>query len=143
MQEPPLPTFDLAISGTRAGLTPAQKRALESALRPAKRLRHGDCVGVDAEAHQIAKAFGVEVHVHPPVDGKQRAGCEGDVVHAAQAYLKRNRAMVDAADAVVAFPKSDREERRGSGTWATIRYARKRNVPLTVVFPDGRQERTF
>ncbi len=37
---------------------------------------------------------------------------------------------------MVAAPKSFAEELR-SGTWATVRYARKQKKPVVIVFPDG------
>jgi len=35
------------------------------------------------------------------------------------------------------MPKGKVEEWRGSGTWATIRYARKVGKPVTIIYPDG------
>jgi hypothetical protein len=135
----------LMVSGSRKGMTTAQKSAFEYFLESTnfQAVRHGDCIGVDAEAHEIVRqcAPTVLIHVHPPTNEKQRAFCDQTasptVVHAAAAFLARDRRMVDLSDFVVAMPKSEREERRGSGTWVVIRYARKRKIPLMIVYPDG------
>jgi hypothetical protein len=37
---------------------------------------------------------------------------------------------------MIATPKGFTEEARG-GTWFTIRYARSKNKPLIIVYPDG------
>jgi hypothetical protein len=52
--------------------------------------------------------------------------------------LKRDDFMLDRAVAnngrLYAFPATQHEQRRGSGTWATIRHAKKRKMPYGV-FP--------
>src|SRR3954453_16021682 len=40
--------------------------------------------------------------------------------------LDRDDFMLDRADVLRAFPQTSKEQARGSGTWATIRHARKR-----------------
>lgn len=137
----------LMVSGTRAGMTAAQKDAFVDLLHKhaAAKLLHGDCIGADAECHRLARGAGgreLAVHIYPPKDERQRAWCQvGDagelVVHEADTFLKRDFKMVKAADLVLAFPSGRKEQRRGSGTWAVIREARRKRVPLVVVFPDG------
>ena len=41
-------------------------------------------------------------------------------------YLERNRNIVDNTTMLVAFPNNNKELLK-SGTWSTIRYAKKRN----------------
>jgi hypothetical protein len=48
-------------------------------------------------------------------------------------YMKRNDVLVAHADVLLAFPKTPQEELR-SGTWATIRRARKAGVEVRL-FP--------
>jgi len=52
------------------------------------------------------------------------------------AYGKRNIYMLNRADVLVAFPRNGREALR-SGTWWTVRMARKRSIPILVVPLDG------
>ena len=76
----------LGFTGTRSGMTEAQKWQLETFLRDYASHRkntdlvfhHGDCIGADAEAHTIAKKIGFRVCVHPSTLTKQRAWCEAD-----------------------------------------------------------------
>jgi len=56
-------------------------------------------------------------------------------------YLARNHFIVAYSEELVAAPKSNKEELR-SGTWATIRYARKRKRMVTIIYPDGSLEYT-
>jgi hypothetical protein len=142
------PVERLMVSGTRVGMTAAQKDAFADVLHKhaaVRQLLHGDCIGADAQCHRLARekvGRDLAVHIYPPKDERQRAWCQvGDVgelvVHDADTYLKRDFKMVKAADLVVAFPSGRKEQRRGSGTWAVIREARRKRVPLVVVYPDG------
>ena len=87
-------------------------------------LHHGDCVGVDEEAHKFASAQGWKVVIHPPDKPALRAFCESEFVLEEKAYLERNHDIVDSCSILLAFPETSQEVTR-SGTWATIRYARK------------------
>lgn len=51
-------------------------------------------------------------------------------------YMDRNDVLVARAEVLLAFPKTRFEERR-SGTWATIRRARKAKVPVWAYPLDG------
>ena len=85
--------------------------------------RHGDCYGADAYAHELAvKHFDVEIH--PSNLDKQTAHCENYTRrHEPKAPLDRNRD-------IVALPTDPNKEVLRSGTWATIRYARKLGRPI-------------
>jgi hypothetical protein len=99
----------------------------------ARAFRHGDCVGADAQAHAMAKADGFRVVIHPPSDDSKRAFCQGDAVLAPPPYLVRNRRIVDASGVLVATPQGDEELR--SGTWSTVRYARKIRRAIKIIAP--------
>ena len=45
--------------------------------------------------------------------------------------------IVADADVMLACPPNYEEIKRGSGTWATIKFARKSGKPLAIVYPDG------
>src|SRR5262245_4866519 len=100
---------------------------------------HGDCVNSDEEFHQVATYFRALVgnpliHVHPPTNPKKRAFCKGDVIYTEAPYLKRNRNIVAMSDVLIATPHGPEEVR--SGTWATIRYAKQKGIPIHIVYPN-------
>lgn len=132
----------VAFTGTSAGLTPKQASALRLHFftAPVGELHHGMCVGADAVAHAMAKRYGWRVVGHPGVDARGEPGGRApllglDEVVPPLPYLKRNRLIVAGATLLLACPKG-REVRR-SGTWATVRYARKAGVPVKLFLPDG------
>src|SRR2546421_4680099 len=103
---------------------------------------HGDCVGADEEFHLLCLALGAVIIVHPPSDGSQRAYCKHpDEVLDERPYLSRNHDIVDASDLLIACPSSEDEKLR-SGTWATVRYARKTCKTVHMFKPDGTWEVT-
>lgn len=135
----------VGFTGTQVGCTDAQTAALARTLVSlgCTELAHGDCVGADETAHRVARAMGAAVEMHPPADPRKRAFCEmlrGEVVRPAGPYLVRNRAIVAATGVLVACPREEVGEEMRSGTWATVRAARKLNRPVAVVRPSGRVE---
>lgn len=129
----------VGFTGSRSAMTEAQYlslRQLLSELDPWE-FHHGDCVGSDAQAHGLATALHVPTVVHPPDERRYRAFCQASLyTHAPKPYLERNHDIVDASTILLATPNSPTERLR-SGTWATVRYARRRHRPLVVVNPDG------
>jgi len=130
----------LGITGTQQGMTEEQIRFLYDFLLEAQptEIHAGDCIGVDAQA--IVIAMGVNSQIkrigHPPIVEKKRAFCPYDEERPEKPYLDRNHDIVDETDILLAFPKSTEEELR-SGTWATIRYAKKQDAEVVIVYPDG------
>lgn len=99
-------------------------------------LHHGDCDGSDHLAHGVAREAGWSVAVHPPIDARLRAFCGGDREWVAKPFLERNRDIVDTTIGLIAAPASFDEQLR-SGTWATVRYARRRGKRIKIILPDG------
>lgn len=137
----------IGFTGTQAGMTDVQKRALLHIwhlLRPLSELHHGDCIGADAEAHVMFDREGKSIVIHPPVDRSKQAFCKAQLaafdVLAPLPYLERNRAIVDASDVLFACPRDVIGENLRSGTWSTVRYARRLERPVFIVRPDGRIE---
>jgi len=96
---------------------------------------HGDCIGADAEFEELAKKYGYTTYAHPASDtGSKRAYCKSDTILPAKPALKRNKDIVNAVDIMIATPKENHEVLR-SGTWATIRYAKKRGWLIHVIYP--------
>lgn len=130
----------LGFTGTRHGMTAAQFRELERRLTDVDQLHHGDCIGSDKEAHDLAELkFGVWTVAHPPINNKLRAFCEANEVREPKEYLERDYNIVDESEELIATPYTFIEVRR-SGTWATIRYAILHDKPVTIIYPDGTVE---
>lgn len=127
----------VGMTGTRSGVSAEQVLAMVEMLDGASALHHGDCVGADAAAHRTASTMHVHVVVHPPSIITHRAFCRGSdvVVLEPRPYLVRNKEIVRSSEIVWAFPSGPEELR--SGTWSTVRFARKTGVPVVVVYPDG------
>lgn len=132
----------IGFTGTQRGMTDAQHISFEAGLRfmldvSDRIFRHGDCIGADAEAHEIAVKLGYQVVIHPPVDPKKRAWCKGAIrIAVPKPYIERNHDIVDETHILMATPGEDVEQLR-SGTWATIRYARKKGRKLLIIGPEG------
>lgn len=128
----------IGFTGTQRGMSDEQRRVIKSILESYQdfEAHHGDCVGADAEFHDIVKTLGRSVVIHPPINPVKRAFKTGDVVNAPKDYLVRNRMIVDNTDLLICAPRSHEEERR-SGTWSTFRYANKQHKKYVIVFPDG------
>lgn len=134
--------MDIGFTGTRKGMSDYQKSGLLWTLKllvpsGAITIHHGDCVGADADAHKIVKRQNWPVVLHPPLHGGARAHCQGAVAAwQPKPYLARNRDIVNCCTVLVACPDSDLERRR-SGTWATIRYARSQGKTVHIIYPSG------
>ncbi len=133
-------------TGTRDGLTPRAKKALVDLLFMVapRQLQHGDCVGADAEVHDMALTIGIQLAIRPPDNPRLRAFCLTHngyvVVHPEKPYLERNHDIVNDTHYLIACPSTMRPVVR-SGTWATIRYAVAHDKVVFLVFPDGRLDR--
>lgn len=133
----------VGVTVTRKGITRAQKSVAMSVLAfmRAERLHHGDCRNGDEALHALARGLGIAVEIHPPEKGALRAYCAalpGETVWPEKPYLDRNRDIVGAVGFVLAFPENEEGEILRSGTWSTVRYARRVERPGIIVRPSGR-----
>lgn len=145
----------IGFTGSRNGMSNRQKLVFTSEITDADdnniggitEFHHGDCKGADEWAHDLV--FGItkaKIVVHPPKDPKDRAFVElhedrvvaGDL---SKDYLDRNHDIVNRCDVLLACPAQIAEVTRGSGTWATIRYAQKIGKPVVIIQPDGKIKR--
>ena len=127
----------IGFTGSRRGITDAQAGILRVLLVNVYEFHHGDCVGADEAAHDIARESGCcRIVGHPCKYEGMRAFTACDEVLPPKAPLQRNHDIVDVAERMVACPNTESEVWR-SGTWATIRYAKKQHRPLVIVFPNG------
>ena len=95
---------------------------------------HGDCIGVDVEAANIAMDLGFEIVCFPPVEKALRAFHNSDIIHPPQTYMKRNRDIVDNSDIMFGIPWEMRHQDQG-GTWYTIDYSIKKKKPTNILYP--------
>jgi len=101
---------------------------------------HGDCIGADRDFDGLCGMYGIVRHAHPGTGkGDKRAYCPAEVVHDPLPYLDRNKVIVQYADILIACPQGP--ERLRSGTWSTVRYARKVETPVILIWPNGVIER--
>lgn len=132
----------VGFTGTREGMTDDQQVAVSTLLDhlfPTE-FHHGDCIGADEQAHGMAfKSHGefVKRVVHPPTNETLRAFCDGEDSYQPVGYLQRNREIVDESEVLIAAPDGETEDYE-SGTWYTVRYARRLRRPIFVATPSGR-----
>ena len=118
----------VGFTGTQEGMSQHQKeqfvlKMLE--LHPTE-FHHGDCIGADSDAHDIVREFfpNAKIVIYPPILTKKRAFKQGDEFKEPESYITRDYKIVDAVEILIGTPKQNQEVIR-SGTWTTIRYARR------------------
>lgn len=132
-------------TGPRTGVTDAQLGALAAVLTRIDRddgalsLHHGGAEGADEGADGIAVKLGARITVLPTPDRfdvwLKRTDYPRSIA-APMAPLVRNRTLVRMTRRLVATPPGFDEVNR-SGTWSTIRWARRERRRITFVWPDG------
>lgn len=133
----------LGFTGTRNGATEAQ---LETLIKLVKELEpqevyHGSCMGADAEFHYVVGRLfpGHRRNIYPSNSRSTRWYVEiadTDYVREPAKPLVRNQWIVDDADVLIGVSPTPQEILR-SGTWATIRMARRKRIPIYIIMPDG------
>jgi hypothetical protein len=154
LQDITLVAASVGISGVRHPLNAAQRdlfRNLIAVFRPVDfgaeqgvMMHHGACTGADSEAHTAGCVYGFDITLHPASNtgqwhnGYLKPQGRGVQLERHASYV-RNRQIVAAADVLIvaplypeAYPQSLR-----SGTWQTIRYARKKGIPVYYAMLNG------
>lgn len=130
--------FKLGITGTREGMNEKQfdevARYMKKVFVPGAEFHHGDCIGVDVEAADIAKRLGYIVHAHPSYLKTRGYYEHNDVIYKERHPLKRNMTIVNSVLQMISVPRLDKEELR-SGTWHATRYARKKDKVFMLAWP--------
>ena len=138
----------IGFTGTREGMTRLQRAFVIRAVGMChvNEVHHGGCVGADEDFHRLSLVLNIPVHVHfgcnsqgkTPSKMEETTNVKGKTikVYEPRPYLKRDKTIVDNVEMLIATPKGHKEELR-SGTWATIRYAKKKNKKILIVYPDG------
>ena len=133
--------MNLGFTGTQEGMSKDQKTAfiqLIYKLENIKRYHHGNCIGSDCESVAIinSKLPDVKIYAHPSNIKNKQCSFDRGFFYPAKPPLIRNHDIVDAIEKLIATPKEQSEIVR-SGTWATIRYARKKKREVYIIYPDG------
>lgn len=128
----------IGMSGSRTGITRCAKMKFLNFLKEndIEEAHHGDCVGSDQEFHNIITSKKIKSVIHPPINPYKRAYCMGDLVMPEKQYLSRNKDIVNSSNILIAFPETMTEVLR-SGTWSTIRYAKKMGKDVKIFYPNG------
>lgn len=128
----------VGFTGTQKGMTDYQKSVITKWLEShgVTELHHGDCLGADEQIHHIARGQNIMVVTHPPLNPAKRAFCRVPGDRELKPYLERNHDIVDETEYLIAATRTNMEEMR-SGTWATVRYARRMHKPIWIVTPNG------
>lgn len=130
----------IGFTGTQAGMTQIQKTMVERLIKQlgCREFHHGDCIGADENAHRIALKLNINwITIHPPDNPAKRAFCLGNQNRVEKPYIARNHDIVNETDLLIATPGGETEQLR-SGTWSTIRFARKNAKRVIIIYPGGR-----
>lgn len=134
----------LSFTGTHRGMTQPQILKLAEFIAKASVLVHGACVGADDQADLLAVFFCVPRRALPSTSVSMRVPYDTLLsrigsrifIDLAKPPLVRNKHIITAGDRLVACPAQVLEVLR-SGTWATVREARRQGVPVVVITPEG------
>jgi hypothetical protein len=136
--------WQIGFTGTRHGMTPPQRAAVAAILEPLAEpggfvAHHGDCIGADAEFHDLCRELPqsfIVVHPGPLDDLPNQAGRVGDERRLPVPHMRRNKNIVMASTVMIAAPLEVAQQPYG-GTWRTIEMTRKAKRPLAIVWRDG------
>lgn len=132
----------IGFTGSQLGMNDSQRAQLFLMLwhMEPEEFHFGDCIGSDKQAFHIVETIRpfkphsyTVIHSHPPIEPRKRAFCQANVTHPCKPYLIRDKEIVDVVDILIATPAFPEIIR--SGTWATIRYARKINQTRIILMP--------
>jgi hypothetical protein len=132
----------VGFTGTRQGMTDEQLVKFGLILPDAMMVfKHGAAIGADEQAAACVRGKSPKTHItaYPSNIGSQtseEAIAISDTVLPPDQPLKRNRDIIEMSDVLIAAPAGMTEELR-SGTWATVRLARRIRQRIIFVWPDG------
>ena len=134
----------IGFTGTRMGMTNEQHNSLKRIFTGTNFILHnGQCEGADFQAYEMTKKFNQHIVLHPPKDKKYKffnpERYPFETVCKPKDYLKRNKDIVNDSEILIAVPKESNEVLR-SGTWSTVRYARKKKGRVVIIYPSGKIE---
>lgn len=138
----PRTAMKIGMTGTREGGSDSQfvaVRQLIASLRPDE-FHHGCCLGADEEigvlvydSYPFMRVVGHPSDIKDMTSSAALAKCHE--VRECRSPLMRNWYIVNEVDRLIAIPVGP--EKMRSGTWATVRYARKIGKPIYIIYQDG------
>jgi hypothetical protein len=147
------PILNIGISGSRQFTPEPQRARFTGTLGKITRtypgivvIHHGCCTGIDELAHAVGrKTDGCQIFGYPGTDARGKSPYrmrdrEGFAkIFPPAVYSERNRAIVAASTFLIGAPLYPEDDPRSlrSGTWQTIRYARKTRKPVITINSDG------
>lgn len=147
--------MNIGFTGSQLGMSHRQikvfKTIMLNLLMNIRTFHHGGCIGSDKQAHDTLFKMrnnisfnltyplneNIKIIVHPSNNLVKRADCIlniNDELLDGKPPLERDMDIAKSCDILFATPRTLKEERR-SGTWATIRYARKLEKMVVVLDP--------
>jgi hypothetical protein len=126
----------VTFTGSRNGMSHWQESQFVKLLHEWQitELHHGMSGRADIQAHDLARRCGrpdLRIVAHSSTLNAWRFECDADEIREPLPPLQRNHIMVDETEGVAAGP--DGPERLRSGTWSTVRYARKQNREIRIL----------
>jgi len=136
----------LGITGSRYGFNENQFDNFYDIIEKLKltfniiEFHHGVCKGIDEQSHFIIRDLIIDCKIigHSPENQSfisLKAFKDLDIKYHKYPYLIRNKNIVDKVDLLIAIPNTNDEIIR-SGTWSTIRYAKKKNKKIIIIYPN-------
>ena len=75
----------------------------------------------------------IMIHIYPPNDPKFRAFNKGDILMDEKPYLQKNLDIVKNSSILIGCPIDKNKEQLRSGTWSTIRKAKKHKLIIYIL----------
>lgn len=142
----------IGFTGTRKGMSDNQSRHFSQIIynlmfKPFTTLKMGDCIGADLQASKIYVEImeGAFLDIHPPTNPQYRAwigikqllrgehSLKEVKIFKEKPYGVRDKDIVDECTLLLAAPLDENKEELRSGTWQTVRYARKIKKPYILL----------
>lgn len=126
----------IGFSGSRQGMSATQKDILFNLLKDkAGEFHHGNCIGADSEAHDMATVLNYKVCIHDPLNqGSNWAGKRGALHYPPMPYKVRNKNIVEKTAVLFACPLAF--DGKG-GTWNAIEWAKRLKRQFYIILPNG------
>lgn len=124
----------IGFTGNRYGLSLEQKNNIKTLFDNCQNIivSHGDCIGSDTDFHNLCIEYrnnnhhkSLKIQIFPPDNNSLRGFNNGDILMPEKPYLKRNDDIIKNSQILIACPIDKTKEILRSGTWSTIRKAKK------------------